>query len=283
MIVTRTPLRISFFGGGSDLPRWYENHLPGLTISATIDRYIDIVLNNTDQKHIRLVYSDIEHPTKLEDIKNSRIRYVLQHCGIPNRIELASFSSVTTNGSGLGSSSAFTVGLINACRGLRGFPAITKYQAAEMAYHIETVMCGDKIGRQDQYAAAFGGFNAIKYDDGVVVSSINLTTTDLLDLGSRFKLYSTGITRTHTASTILANIDEGDFVRSTRAIVNIAHDAYDCFKKKEFDALGDLLDESWHVKRLMGGVTNPQINDMYEYGKRSGASGAKLLGAGGGG
>ena len=282
MIVSSTPLRISFFGGGSDLPQYY-NKKPGMVLSTAINRMIHIAVNGCEPKHIRAVYSDVEVVDDVEQLKHNRIREVLKYFKIRSNIEICSFSDVSTKGTGLGSSSSFTVGLINALEW-----HCTKRDMAELACQIEIDRCGEPIGKQDQYAAAYGGFNVIHFDSsGVDVCPIDVKSDYLYNLNQNLICYSTGLTR--NTSDILAdqtnNLSTNNVaVDTTTRMVELAEQALRYLRLGKLDDFGALLHEGWMCKKQMSSkISNPDIDEMYETAMKAGALGGKILGAGGGG
>jgi D-glycero-alpha-D-manno-heptose-7-phosphate kinase len=286
MIVTKTPLRISFFGGGSDIPQFYNDH-PGLVISTAINKHIYIAANHCVANHIKLVYSEMEYPKNIADIKHDRIREVLRYMGIANNIEIASFSDVPTKGTGLGSSSTFTVGILAALAKEYGFP-YNKRDLAELACHIEIDKCNEPIGKQDQYAAAYGGFNVIRFDkDKVSVTPVPIGIEVLDKLQYNLFAYNTGINR--QASSILSSqVDNlksgGDTIENTKVMVDLAEEALGYLINSNLNSFGELLDKSWtYKKKLSENISNIHIDKMYETAMSGGALGGKLLGAGGGG
>jgi len=286
MIVTKTPLRISFFGGGSDIPQFYNRH-DGITISTTIDKHIYIAANDCVAKHIKLVYSEMEYPKNVDEIKHDRVREILKYAGITSNIEIASFSDVPTKGTGLGSSSTFTVGVLNALSNIYDLPH-NKRDLAEIACHIEIDKCNEPIGKQDQYAAAFGGFNIIRYNkDYVSVTPVPIGISTLNKLQNNLFAYNTGINR--QASTILStqvnNLNTSiDTFNDTIAMTEIADRALKYLIKNDIDSFGSILDETWKMKKkLSSNISNIMIDRMYDDGINAGAIGGKLLGAGGGG
>ena len=285
MIVSSTPLRISFFGGGSDLPQYY-NKKPGMVLSTAIDRMIHIAINHCEPKHIRAVYSEVEVVDDVDQLRHNRIREVLKQFVIHSNIEICSFSDVSTKGTGLGSSSSFTVGLINALS--MSFNGYDKRDIAELACEIEIEKCGEPIGKQDQYAAAYGGFNAIRFDSsGVEVYPVNVRASTLFELNENLFCYSTGLTR--STSDILADQcnnlsnDELAFDTTTR-MVEMAEQGLRYLRTEKLDDFGALLHEGWMCKKRMSSkISNPDIDEMYEIAMKAGALGGKILGAGGGG
>lgn len=287
MIVSKTPLRISFFGGGSDLPSFY-NRKPGFVISTSIDRSIMIAVNKCETDHVRLSYSTFEQVNLAKDIKHDRVRHILAAFNIDSNIEITSFSDVPTKGTGLGSSSTFTVGLLKAILELKADRPYNKCDLAEAACQVELEYCGEKIGKQDQYAAAYGGFNAIEFhSDGVSISPINVGAERLQKLNDNLLLYNTGISR--KAAELLQiqskNVGKkGDAFESTSIMVDMAKLALIKLQKGDGSDFGAMLHEAWYLKKkLASGITTPAIDEMYEAGIKAGALGGKLLGAGGGG
>ena len=285
MIITKTPLRVSFFGGGSDIPQFYNNNR-GLVISTTIDRPIYIAVNGTRTAHTKVVYSEIEIVDHSSQLKHDRVREILQYYGIDNHIEIASFSDIPTKGTGLGSSSTFTVGLLKAILEMSK-TQYNNYELAELACHIEIEKCNQPIGKQDQYAAAFGGFNAITFEgNDATVIPIKITTDTASRLNDNLICFNTGITR--QASSILEDQVKGlkDVVNvdNTAYMVDMAEDAFKFLIKGQLDDFGSLLGDSWDIKKkLSNNISNSTIDEMYGKAMKAGALGGKILGAGGGG
>jgi len=286
VIVTKTPLRVSFFGGGSDIPQFYENR-PGTVISSTINKYIQLAVNQCEPRHVRVVYSELEQADNVDAIRHTRAKAVLQRFGVYTGIEVASFSDITTRGSGLGSSSAYTVGLINALYNLKML-GYTRRDLAEMACDIEINDLHEPIGKQDQYAAAYGGFNAIRFDGPEVeVTPVPVTHSTLATLNDRLMCFGTGMTR--DASSVLGqqvkNLASSDATaESTSRLVDMAETALVYLKQGKLNDFGALLHDGWvEKKKLAPGITNENIDLMYDLARSAGALGGKILGAGGGG
>ena len=286
MIISSTPLRISFFGGGSDIPQYY-NKKPGMVISTSINKKIHIAFNRCEPKHIRAVYSEMEVVDHVDELKHDRIRETLKEFGLADSIEICSFSDVSTRGTGLGSSSAFTVGLINAMKDY-GPVIFNKKDLAEMACYIEMERCGEPIGKQDQYAAAYGGFNVIRFDStGVEVAPIGLGSSSLFSLNNNLLCYSTGLSR--SASDILADqvnniTTDNRAFDTTSKMVDLAEQALVYLKKGKIDDFGALMHDAWTFKKTLSArISTPHIDEMYETARKAGALGGKILGAGGGG
>lgn len=284
MIIVRAPLRISFVGGGTDLPDFYHQ-TPGKVISATIDKYVYVTINPAPLlKGITARYSIIETVTHPGELKNDRIREVMLDLQIKDNMEIGIFSDVHA-GTGLGGSSSFTVALV---KGLSSYLSLRldKQDVAEAACKIEINLLNEPIGKQDQYAAAFGGFNVFQFnqDDSVDVEPIFLDYKKRIDLEKHLLMFFTGITR--EASSVLSeqksNISKK--LESLKSMVGLVEP----FKKKllhgDFEDLGKLLHTNWLKKKALASkVSNQSIDSLYETGIRTGAWGGKVLGAGGGG
>jgi D-glycero-alpha-D-manno-heptose-7-phosphate kinase len=285
MIVTKTPLRISFFGGGSDIPQFYKEH-GGICVSAAINSYIYIAAHKCVAPHLKVIYSQLELENDINQIKHDRVREVLKHYGQVTNMEIASFSNIPTKGTGLGSSSTFTVGLINAVANIVGIKP-THHQLAELASYIEIDKCGEPIGKQDQYAAAFGGLNIFEFnkDDTVNVHSLELEP-DYTKLQKNLLCFNTGIVR--MASSVLTEqvekLKTNVNVDNTKRIVDMAHKSVELLMNNNFDEFGILMNKSWQVKKqLSSNISNTLIDTMYDTAINAGALGGKILGAGGGG
>lgn len=285
MIVSKTPLRVSFFGGGSDIPAFYNQH-EGVVLSTTIDQYINIAVNTTSNPHVKLMYSQIEVEDSAAKLKHDRVREVLNFFGIDKHIEIASFADIPTRGTGLGSSSTFTVGLIHALSKYTGLE-LSRYDLAEIACYIEIDACGEPIGKQDQYAAAYGGMNVIRFNKHeTTVTPVQMGSQALRELNNNLLCFNTGVNR--QASSVLseqvANLNANVNVDQTKRIVDIANTSIRYLLSGKYDDFGSLLHDTWAVKRqLASNISNDTIDDMYNSAMKAGALGGKLLGAGGGG
>lgn len=284
MIIARAPLRISFVGGGTDLPDFYRR-IPGKVVSATIDKYVYIGINPAPLlKGIYARYSINENVTDVKKLKNDRIREIMLHLGINNNMEIGVFSHLPT-GTGLGGSSSFTVALIKGLTAYQG-KRIDKKEAAELACKIEIETLGEPIGKQDQYASSFGGFNVFKFnsDDTVKVEPLLIDYKTRMDLEKHLVVFFTGITR--SASSILSE-QKSKTVTNLKSLESMLK-LVDSFQKKlikgKFKDMGDLLHENWLIKKkLAKNITNQKFDRLYETGIKQGAWGGKILGAGGGG
>ncbi|HHS96950.1 MAG TPA: GHMP kinase [Chloroflexi bacterium] len=287
MIISRTPLRISFVGGGSDLPAFYERE-PGAVVSTAINKYIYITVNRKFDHKIRASYSRTEIVDSVDELQHELIREALKVTGIERAIEITSISDIPSRGTGLGSSSTYTVGLLNALYAYKGRMAGAERLARE-ACEIEIERCGKPIGKQDQYIAAYGGLKYIRfYPDGEVdVVPILCAPQTRRELQRRLLLLYTGLTR--RADDILAEQSRNCAMDETkraslRRMVRLAEQMVEALGRNELDGFGEVLHANWLEKRrLASGITNPDIDRWYETARAHGAIGGKILGAGGGG
>jgi D-glycero-alpha-D-manno-heptose-7-phosphate kinase len=286
MIVSKTPLRMSFVGGGTDLPAFYLDEV-GAVLSTSIDKYMYIAVNRKFDGRIRLSYSRTEEVDRREELDHPLVREALAITGVEGGIEIASMADIPSKGSGLGSSSAYTVGLLNALYAFQGRFA-SKEMLARQACEIEISRCKEPIGKQDQYAAAFGGLNLIRFhpDESVSVDPVICKRDILQRLEDSILVFFTG--RTRSASAVLAeqsrqmrNVERKSLARQ---MVKLAFDMKDELESGSLDAFGDILRENWELKRqLSQGISDGQIDEWYATGIANGALGGKLLGAGNGG
>lgn len=275
MILSKAPLRVSLFGGGSDIPSHYLS-FGGATISMAINKYVYVAVARTPNKHIKLSYSQQELVYNVDDIKNDIIRNVLKYYGIESNIDISTFADLPTVGSGLAGSSAFTCALVTAMNRLYG-KDMNAFQVAETACYIEINKCGWNIGKQDQYASAFGGMNFIEYEKS---GNVKVHKMNSHEIQKYMILVPTNVTR--HANEILNKID---FEGKAELIDTLSHIAFMNYHQKP-DAIyyGNQLDQSWVIKKqLEGSISNPDIDELYDRCKKAGAYGCKLLGAGGGG
>lgn len=287
MIISRTPLRISFVGGGSDLPAFYEREA-GAVVSTTINRYIYITVNPKFDQRIRASYSETETVSQVDDLKHELIRESLRVTGIDGAIEITSISDIPSRGTGLGSSSAYTVGLLNALYAHTGRLAGAERLARE-ACAIEIERCGRPIGKQDQYSAAYGGLKYLSFnsDGEVFVEQILCEPATRRRLEAELLLLYTGQTR--RAESILEeqsrNSADRDAVRAElRQMVALAAQLRDALNRSDIGGFGEILHTNWeHKRRLAAGISTPELDGWYATARAHGAVGGKVLGAGGGG
>jgi D-glycero-alpha-D-manno-heptose-7-phosphate kinase len=288
MIVSKTPFRISFFGGGSDLPSFY-NQTDGFVVSAAIDKYIYISFNRKFDDSIRLSYSVTENVDDVEDLKHDIVKHTLKFFDLTKSIELASISDLPSNGTGMGASSAFAVGLINALSKYRiPHQTISPKLLANFACQIEIDHCKKPIGKQDQFACAYGGFNSHRFTKNAVDTKPVFLRPDTLHyLEENLILLYTSKGR--SADNILQNQsknmeDNTNSFDTMKAMVDLAHQFHTKLERQDLSDFGEMLDYSWHLKKqITDGISNPELDEMYADAKQCGAKGGKVLGAGGGG
>lgn len=288
LIVTRTPLRISFVGGGTDLPAFYE-HEYGAVLSMTIKRYVYVTVKRHSElffEPIRVNYSKSEQVNRIDELKNNIARECLRFLDIEPPIYISTVGDVPAS-TGLGGSSAFAVGLLNALHAYRG-ERVPAGQLAEEACQIEIDVLGEPIGKQDQYAAAFGGLNlfCFKPDGGVTVQHQRVPNGPVAQLFDSMLLFWTGHQR--DASAVLSDQKENTAAKlaQLRRMRDQAQELHAALGRGDLDlaAFGRILDEGWRLKRgLARGITNRQIDCWYEAAMAAGAAGGKLCGAGGAG
>jgi len=287
MIISRTPLRMSFVGGGSDMPEFYRRHR-GAVVSTAIDKYVYVNINRKFDGGIRLAYSKTEEIDAVSEIEHRLFKATFERIGLRGGVEIATIADIPSRGTGLGSSSTFTVGLINAVFAYLG-SHVSAEKLGRLAGEIEIERCGEPIGKQDQYAAAFGGLNLIEFnaDDSVQVTPIIMPQDRREAFERRVLVFYTGLTR--SASGILRQQSEavaGDGAKreALTRMVGLAYAFRDALQEADFDGAGDILHENWALKKsLASGITSADIDGWYEAGMRAGAQGGKLLGAGAGG
>ena len=285
MIISRTPLRVSFCGGGTDIDDFSMSEPKGgRVVSAALSRYVYVTINRRFDDRLRASYSTMEDVDSLDKIQHDLIREALRLTGIDSGIEITTIADIPGQGTGLGSSSTVTVGLLNAMHAFQG-RKVSKEQLAEEACQIEIDTLGAPIGRQDQYAASFGGVNSIRFgENGVKVEPIEVSEGLAKKFSENFTLVFTGLTR--SASRVLSeeSDDQFDKISRMREIRNHADEAASHIEQENLDSLGAILNKTWLSKREASSiVTNKQIDDLYNRAISSGAIGAKLLGAGNGG
>ncbi len=287
MIISRTPLRMSFVGGGSDLPVYYRR-FGGAVVSTAINQFVYITVNPKFDDRIRVSYSRTEEARSVDRIKHPLVREALRLLGIAGGVEITSVADIPGKGSGLGSSSSFTVGLLHALHAYAERHAGAE-QLAREACQIEIERCGEPIGKQDQYAAAFGGLNFIEFDsnDAVRVEPIICRRETIHELQEHILVFYTGITR--SASAILKKqqavlSSQRKMQNVTRRMVELAHTLRTELQQNRAASFGEIIHEGWMLKRSLGeNISSAAIDDWYAQARKAGAVGGKLLGAGTGG
>lgn len=289
MIITKTPLRITFTGGGSDMPSYFNEH-EGHCINATIDKYVYVLVKKRSDNKIYLKYSENEvvDTNTIFEIQHDFIRETLIYLGVNYGLEIINWADIPTKGSGLGSSGSFLVGLLNAIHHLNG-DDVSKEKLAQEASHIEMNLCHKPIGYQDQYAVAYGGFNEMffKKDSFPIVKKIPIKSNDINLIFDNLLLYYTGKTR--ESSSVLSEQSKNlsnkeDSITAMKLNVDLSLQLVKKLKEEKYNFIGDSLKNNWDLKkRFSSNIVNDYLIEMYEKGINAGAAGGKIIGAGGGG
>lgn len=286
MIIARSPLRVSFCGGGSDIPSFYEKY-GGCVISCSIRKYVYVALHPSfDKQTITLKYSKTEEVTDYDEIEHKYFRIMLKDYDVKG-VEITSMADIPT-GTGLGSSSAFTVAVLKALKAYKK-KSYSTYTLASEACDVEINKAGSPIGKQDQFATAFGGLNYIVFHKSgkVTVEPLTLSEDDEGKLQNNLLLFYTGLT--HDANKILAEQSKSikndeDVINTQLKLCEMTNDLKKHLEDGDIDYLGKILKESWELKKtLCANISNPLIDEIYNKAINAGAEGGKLLGAGGGG
>ena len=291
MIITRSPLRISLGGGGTDLPSYYRKH-SGFLIAAAIDKYVYITLHQTFQKTLIIKYSKLEHANTVDEIQHPIIREAMRMVGVGSNgdphIELTSMADIPA-GTGLGSSGSFTTALLKALHAYK--KNIVHPQAlAEQACHIEIEKLGEPIGKQDQYIAAYGGLTCFQFlsNGHVEAAPLKVDNETLYNLEDNLLLFFTGYSR--SASHILKDQDvkskqsDKDMIDNLHFVKELGYQSKEALEAGDLHKFGDLMNVHWeHKKKRSGGMSNADIDKWYALARENGAVGGKVIGAGGGG
>jgi len=287
MIISRTPFRISFFGGGTDYPEWYVKH-GGAVLATTIDKYCYIncrYLPPFFEHRYCIVYSKVEHCQAVDEIVHPAVREALRYLDIQRGVEIHHDADIPAR-SGIGSSSAFTVGLLNALYALKG-QMVSKHRLAMDSVHLEQDILKETVGSQDQVLAAYGGLNHIVFhaNGEIIVTPITVAADRIKELASHLMLFYTGIKR--TASTIAESFVSGidDRRRQLRIMKDLVDESISIVSgERDILEFGELLHEAWQAKRsLSANISNSDVDALYDAARAAGAIGGKLVGAGGGG
>ena len=285
MIISQTPLRIGLLGGGTDLPGYYREH-GGRVVNCAIDKYVYVIVKLRFDDDIYVNYSKKEIVSRVDDLEHELVREAMHMAGVANGVEITTLADIPSGGgSGLGSSSAVTVGLLQALFAYQG-RQVSAEELAERACTIEIERCRKPIGKQDQYIAALGGIRDIRFGPGdeVVARELGLSAAGRRALQQQIMLFYTGVTR--SADSIL--VEQRSNIESTRPQLDLLCDlagfAAERLRHGDVDAIGPAMRESWEAKRkLATGVSNEEVDAAVTRALEAGASGAKLTGAGGGG
>lgn len=285
MIMSRTPLRITFVGGGTDIPSYYREYGPGAVVSASINKYIYVAVNKKFDSKIRVSYSVTEMVDTVDEIRHPTVREAMKLLGIDGGIEIVSISDIPSKGTGLGSSSTFLVGLLNALHAFKGEHA-SPLQLAEEAVKIERETLGEPGGKQDQYMAAYGGIQFMEFhqDERVSVKPVIMNEEMRAKLQSNLLLMYTGRERSSTEIHKVQASNVASKVESYNLMKGMAYEMFDAMCKGNTDEMGRLLHRNWEQKRLLAdGITDGNIDSWYQSALSNGAIGGKMIGAGGGG
>ena len=287
MIISRAPVRISMGGGGTDLPSYYEK-FGGFLLAASINRYVHILLNKRFEESIRLSYSETEIVNKISEIKHSIFKASLQYSGIKKQIEIVSIADVPSN-CGLGTSSTFTVSLLSALFSYkREYKSL--HELAECACNIEINILKEPIGKQDQFAAVFGGFNGYTFhkDGKVTVEPVKISDGSLMELQNNMFLFF--LNKKRSASDILkvqnkkTKDNNDDVINRLHKIKDIGLYTKRILEQNKINEFGEILHEHWLIKKgISKKISDPFIDEVYECAIKNGALGGKVIGAGGGG
>jgi D-glycero-alpha-D-manno-heptose-7-phosphate kinase len=287
VIISRAPVRITLGGGGTDLESYYSKY-GGFLIAAAVDKYVFVAANRRFYDSIRLSYSQTEITNGLDDIKHPIFREAMRFLNIDSGVELVSIADVPAN-CGLGTSSSFTVSLLNALHAYKR-EFVSQKQLAEEACHIEIDVLGQPIGKQDQYIAALGGVTCLTFEKNgeVIAEPLRISEESLDLLTSNIQFFHTGIER--RAAEILqeqdskSKVDDPEVIENLHRVKEIGLETRAALEKGDIHRFGELLDVHWEIKKKRSGkMTDPFIDECYDLARRTGALGGKLVGAGGGG
>lgn len=288
MIIVRSPLRVSLGGGGTDLPSFSKDH-EGFLIAAAIDKYVYIALNTTPHDYMILKYAKMEHPKSIEEIEHPIIREAVKLVGLDNiNVEITSMADIPA-GTGMGSSGSFTCGLLKALHTYKK-ESIRPQELAEEACKVEIDILKEPIGKQDQYASAFGGINTFRFckDGNVIAKPLKISDETLYSLEDNLLLFFTGYSR--SASSILKEQDDKSKANDTAMIDNLnyvkklGYESQKAFESGNLELFADIMNDHWQFKTARSGhMTNLKIDQWYDIARKNGALGGKLIGAGGGG
>ncbi len=287
IVTTKTPFRITFTGGGTDLPSYYKNYGTGATVSATINSYVYITLaKHFFNNEFRVSYSTTENAiTELDQIKHPTVREAMRLLDIEKGLQLVSITEIPSKGTGMGSSSSFLVGVLNALHAWKG-EIISPKKLAEEAVYIEREILKEYGGKQDQYAATYGGINLIEFfsNDEVSVKKLPLSNKSKKELESRLLLFYTGKERSSTDIHKKQEIQINKNITNYKRMTELAYETSEALAETNWDKLGSLLNENWNLKKqLSDGISDTTIDSYYQKAISSGAIGGKLIGAGGSG
>lgn len=284
MIISQTPLRLSFFGGGTDLQQFYGTH-GGAVFSTAIDRFVYVVVKRRFDNMIRVSYSLTEMVHEVDEIKHDLVREAMRITGVGPGVEIVTLADVPSEGTGLGSSSSLTVGLLNALFSYQG-EVRGAHELAELACDIEIKRLGRPIGKQDQFIAAYGGLRHIRFepDQSTVCETPAIPSEYLRALRNRLLAFFTGGSRSSSSILEEQRARTAEHTDILKAMRQQSFDAVELLRQGQLDEFGRMLDETWCLKRkLASNITNPLVEEMYDTALQAGALGGKIAGAGGSG
>lgn len=287
MIISRTPLRMSFVGGGSDLPGFYRE-FGGAVLSTSINKFIYVNVNQKFDQGIRIAYSKTEEVVNVSEIEHKLVRECLKYLELSGGLEITTIADIPSKGTGLGSSSSFTIALLHALNAYQG-KYISNEQLAIDCCKIEIDLCKEPIGKQDQFAAALGGFNLLEFksNEKVIATPVIANPDIIKNIQSNLLLLYTGITR--SASELLFKQSQGLIENKQKKanlqkMVDLVYILYKDIQNNNITSFGEIMNENWHLKKsLEDNISNTQIDIWYKIAKKNGAIGGKILGAGAGG
>jgi D-glycero-alpha-D-manno-heptose-7-phosphate kinase len=284
LIIVQTPLRISFFGGGTDFASFYREEV-GCVLSSAIDKYIFVTIKERFDRKLRIGYTQTEMVDEIDQVHHELIREALRLTGITHGVEITTMGDIPSEGSGLGSSSTVAVGALHAMYAYHG-EIVSAEQLAREACSIEIDVLKKPIGIQDQYIAAYGGLRFLEFlpDGKVKAEKVNISPEALRSLNDNFLLFFTGVSRSSSSILQEQTSNMRDRLSELREIKQMAYEARCELEKGNVDALGRLIHQSWQLKkRLAGTISNGHIDEIYQAARAAGAMGGKITGAGGGG
>ncbi len=287
VVITRTPFRVSFAGGGTDIPEYCRNYGPGAVVSGAMNRHVFLGVHKYFfENSVRLHYAKVETDiTNIEDMRHPSARESLKFMGMTKGIEISTVADMPSHGTGIGSSSSFTVGLLHALHAWKGDKTSEK-QLADEAIHIEREVLKEAGGKQDQYIAAYGGILLMEFskDDSVKVKRIGISGKDLRELEKHLLFMYTGRERSSSAIHVKQASTVGDHLDDYKKMAKLAYEQSEALENGRWQETGRLLHENWMLKKsLVGGISDPYLDSIYERARKNGVEGGKVMGAGGGG
>lgn len=284
MIISQTPLRLSFLGGNTDFPEFYKKY-GGCVLTTAIDKFVYCTIHKRFDDKIYVSWSKKEIVDDVSQIEHELVREAMKKVGVSRGLEISFYADVPSEGSGLGSSSSVAVGVLNALHQYKG-DVVGAGQLAQEACDIELGILKKPIGVQDQYIAAYGGFRFFKFSQEITNEKIILSEGLMEDLDNSLMLFYTGRTRKskNILNNLKATLSETQKIKLNLKTKELAEEGFKCFQDGGVDCLGDLLNRGWAIKKQMApGITDPEIDAMYAQALNAGAIGGKIAGAGGGG